>query len=106
MKRLKREDFLLLATKLMEKIDDPSNAKEYYELVKRSKIITQQLKAIENPNLVDIESVTIEHPKTSHKSLKVTRQAEKVSQVGCGKNSYSRLYSEKRMFGCKNNKVI
>ena len=27
-------------------------------------LITQQLKPIENPNSIDIKSVTIEHPKT------------------------------------------
>ena len=59
---------------------DPSNAKEYYNsylkrkntklVVKRPKIITQQLKSIENPGIVDIKSVIIEHPKTSHKLSK------------------------------------
>ena len=32
MKRLKRKDLLLLANKLIEKISDPRNAKEHYQL--------------------------------------------------------------------------
>ena len=31
MKRLKKKDLLLLATKLIEKIPDPHNAKEHYQ---------------------------------------------------------------------------
>ena len=48
---------------------------------KQSKIITQQPKTIENPIIIDVKSVTIEHPKTS-KLSKSLRQAKKVSQVG------------------------
>ena len=59
---------LSFATKLTEKIPDPSNTKEYYhsylkkentKLVKRSKIITQGPKTIENPNIVEIKSVNV-----------------------------------------------
>ena len=42
--------------------------------VKRSKIITQQVKVIENPNIVDIKSFIIEPPKTSHKLFKTIRR--------------------------------
>ena len=51
MKHQKKEDLLLLATKLIEKIPNASNTKEYYrsflkdknkKLMKQSKIITQQ----------------------------------------------------------------
>ena len=59
-------------------------------MVKLSKVITQQLKAIENPNIVDIKSVIIEHPKTSYKLYKTM----KVSQAGAVKNSSIPLYSE------------
>ena len=78
---------LLLANKLIEKIPDPRNAKERYQSlikkknrksVKQSEIITYQPKTFENPNIVDIKSVIIEHPKTSHKLSKSIRQAEKV----------------------------
>ena len=64
------------------------SAKEYYnsylkrknkKLVKRSKIITQQPKTLENQNLVDIQSIIIEHPKTSRKLSKAVRQTEKNS---------------------------
>ena len=61
------------------------------KLVKRSKIITQQLKAVENPKIVDIKSVIIEHPKTWHKLSKTMTQTEKVSSVGFGKGSNSPL---------------
>ena len=61
------------------------------KLVKRSKIITQQLKAVENPKIVDIKSVIIEHPKTWHKLSKTMTQTEKVSPVGFGKGFNSPL---------------
>ena len=61
-------------------------------MVKRSKVITQQPKAIENPNIIDVKSVATKHPKTSYKLSKTTRQAKKVSQVrGAGKSSSSPL---------------
>ena len=37
MKRLKRKDLLLLANKLIEKVHDPRNSKEYYESFLRKK---------------------------------------------------------------------
>ena len=66
------------------------------KLVKRSKIIiTQQPETIEKQNIIDIKSVTIEHPKTSCKLSKINRQAKKVSQLGdAGRNLTSCLYSE------------
>ena len=82
---------LLFANKLIEQIPDSFNAKEHYQSfirkkntksVKQSKIITQKPKTFENPNIVDIKLVIIEHLKTSHKLSKTIRQAEKVSQVG------------------------
>ena len=57
-------------------------------------MITQQLKAIENPNNVDIKSIIIEHPKTSHKLSKTIRQTDKVSQVGFRKSSNNPLCSK------------
>ena len=50
--------------------------------MKRSKIFTQPLKTLENPNIIDIESGTIEHPKTSHKLFETIRQSKKISKVG------------------------
>ena len=73
----------------LRKIVACSNAKEYYhfylkrkntKLVKWSEIITQQWKAIENPNIINIESVIIEHPKTLHKLSKAIGQASKFWQ--------------------------
>ena len=65
------------------------------KLVKWSKITTQQLKTVENPNIVDIKLVVIEHPKTLHKLPKEICQAGKVSQVNvAGKNFGSPLHSE------------
>ena len=64
----------MLATKLIEKIPDPHNAKEHYQsfirkkhtkLWKQSETITYQPKTFENPNKVHKKSVTTEHPKTS-----------------------------------------
>ena len=55
--------------------------------MKRSKIITQQPKNLENLNIIDINSVTIEHSKNSHKLLKAIMQAKKVSQIAADKNS-------------------
>ena len=64
-------------------------------LKKKSKIIAQQAKTIENPNIVDIRSAIIKHPKTSHKLSKSIKQAKKVSQVsGAGKDFERTLYSE------------
>ena len=73
----------MFATKLTEILPDLHNAKEHYQSftrkkntksVKQSIIITQQPKRFENPNIVDIESVFIEHPKVSHKLSKTIRQ--------------------------------
>ena len=60
-------------------------------MTKRSKVITQQLQAIENPKIADLKSAIIENLKTSHKLSKTIRQTEKVSQVGAAKNSNSVL---------------
>ena len=48
---------------------------------RQSKIITYQPKNFEHSNNVDIKSVVIEHPRTSHKLSKTMRQAEKSFQV-------------------------
>ena len=42
--------------------------------VKKPKIVTQQPKTFENPNIFDVKSVIIEHPKTSNKLLKTRRE--------------------------------
>ena len=57
MKHQKKKDLLLLATKLIEKMFDVSNAKEYNQsyLKKKNKI--------QNPDIVDIKSNIIEHSK-------------------------------------------
>ena len=87
MKRLKRKYLLLLACKLIEKIPDSRNAKEYYRLfrrkknrksVKQSEIITYQPKTFQNPNIVDIKSIIKEHAKTLNKLSKTIRLVEKV----------------------------
>ena len=62
--------------------------------MKQSKIITQQPKSIENPNIIDIKSVPIEHPKTLHKLSKTIRQAKKIFRVGAAKNPNNHFYSE------------
>ena len=77
----------MLANKLIRKIPDPRNAKEHYQLfirkknitsLKQSKIISYQPNTFENQNIVDIKSVIIEHPKTSHKLSKTKIQATEV----------------------------
>ena len=56
------------------------------ELLKRSKINTQQPKKLENQKTADIKSVFIEHPKTLRKLSKAIMEAEKVSlEIGAGK---------------------
>ena len=66
-KRLKRKDLLLLANKLKEKVPDPHNAKQHYQLFVRRKsrksVKPSKIKTFENPNLVDIKSIITEHPK-------------------------------------------
>ena len=62
------KDLQFFATKLTEKILYLGNAKEHYQLfirkkntklVKQSRIITQQPKMFEKPNIVDIKSIII-----------------------------------------------
>ena len=60
------------------------------ESVKQSKIITQEPKTFENPNIIDI-SVIIEDLKTSHKLSSTIRQVVKFSKVG------SSLYSDTKI---------
>ena len=88
----------MVSTRLTEKAPDPRNAKEHYQSfirkksiksVKQSKIITQQPKTFENPNIDDIKSVIIAHPKTLHQLSKTIRQAEKASEVGSNSSLYS-----------------
>ena len=99
--KTRKIDSTIFATKLTEKIPDSRNSKEHYrsfirneitKSVKQSKIITQQQKVFENPNILYIKSVITEHTKTSHKLSKTIRQIEKISQVG----SNSSLYSDTR----------
>ena len=62
------------------------NATEYHQSFLK--------KSSEKPNVFDIKSVTIEHPKASHKLSKTIRQAKKVFEVGAGENFNRPLYSE------------
>ena len=87
LKRKNKKDLLFLASKFTEKIPNSHNAKEHYQSflwkknrksVKQSNVITYQPKTFENPNIVDIKSVTTERPETLHKLCKTIRQAEKV----------------------------
>ena len=103
---VRKKDLISFATKLIKKIPDPSNSKDYYQsymkkkaqtLVTRSKRISQQPKTLENLNIVNTKSAIAEHPKTYHKLFKTIKQAEKLSQVsGAYKNSNSPFYSETR----------
>ena len=100
MEHQEKNDFQLFETNLTENISDSRNAKEHYQSflrkkhinpVKQSKIISQQSKPTENPNIIDIKSVTAENPRTSLKLSKTIRQAGKVSP---GKSFTSPLQSE------------
>ena len=66
----KKEDFLLLANKLIEKIPDSRDSKEHHQpfIIKKSRksvkepeIITYKQEAFENQNIVDINTVNTEH---------------------------------------------
>ena len=61
--------------------------KKTTKLVKQSNIITYEPKTFESPNIVDIKSIIIEHPKKSYRLAKTIRQAIKVG-------SNSSLYSD------------
>ena len=89
----------MLENKLIEKIPDPRNAKEHCESflrkknkksVKQSEVITYQPKTFENPNIVDIKSVTTDRPKISLKLSKTIKNGEKV-------DSNSSSYSDKKI---------
>ena len=70
MKHQKKKNLLFFATKLTEKNTLPlyqSFIRKKNKFSKESKIMTQQPKTFENPKIVDIKSVIIEQPKTSHK---------------------------------------
>ena len=58
-----------------------------YLSIKQPKIITDQSKTFQNPNIVDIKSDIIEHPKASHKLFKIIGKVEKV-------DSNNSLYSD------------
>ena len=78
----KKKDLLFFATKSTEKNTLPlyqSFIRKKNKFSKESKIMTQQPKTFENPNIVDIKSVIIEHANISHKLSKTIRQSEKVS---------------------------
>ena len=69
--------------------------KKKKKLINGSKIINQQPETIENLNITDIKSVTIEHVKNSCKLSKTIRQAKNVFQVGsASKNSNSPFFSK------------
>ena len=73
--------------------------KENKKLVKRSKVIVQQPKTTEDPNTVDIKSVIVTHPKTSHRLFKTVKNAQRVG-------ADSSLYSETKKENILNEKYI
>ena len=67
---------MLLANKLIEKITDPRNTKERYQLIikkkkiksiEQSQIITYEPESFENPNFIDIKPIIAENPNASEK---------------------------------------
>ena len=98
MKRLRKQIYCCLQTKLLDKIPDPRNGKEHYQSFIRKKKTTQhniskttrntyRPKTFENPNIADIKSIITEHPKTPNKLSKTIKRAEK-------EGSNSSLYSD------------
>ena len=75
--------------KLTKKIPDSNKTEEYYRYYLNKKKITLQPKLTDNSNIFDLKSVTIRHPKTSHKLPKTIKQAE---IIGSGENSISPFY--------------
>ena len=73
--------------------------KENTKSVNQSKIIAYQSKTFENPNVVGIKSIIIEHPKTSRKLSKTISQAEKVCPNGS-------LYIDKKTENFLNKKNV
>ena len=73
--------------------------KENTKSVNQSKIITYQPKTFENPNVIGIKSIIIEHPKTSHKFSKTISHAEKVCPNGS-------LYINKKTENFLNKKYV
>ena len=73
--------------------------KENTKSVNQSKIINYQPKTFQNPNVVGIKSIIIEHPKTSHKWSKTISQAEKVCPNGS-------LYIDKKTENFLNKKNV
>ena len=67
--------------------------------MKRSKVIVQQPKTTEDPNTVDIKSVIVTHPKTSHRLFKTVKNAQRVG-------ADSSLYSETKKENILNEKYI
>ena len=64
-------------------------------MVKKWKIITQNPKTTENPDIFDINSITIIHPNTSRYFFKTIRHDDKVSEVGVAeRNPSNALYSD------------
>ena len=53
--------------KKMKKLTDgdPKTASKLSKPIKQSKIITKQAETVKKPNIVDIESVSLEQPKTA-----------------------------------------
>ena len=104
------ERFVIACNQINRKNTWSCNAKEHYQSfirkkniksIKQSKIVTDQPKTLENPNIVDTKPIITEHPKTSQKSSKTTRQAEKVSQVDFNNSLYSATKKSEKSFNEK-----
>ena len=65
--------------------------KKNTKLVKPSKIITEQPKTLENPNIADKKSSFIEYSKSSCKLFNTIKQAEKLSLASCANKNSSKF---------------
>ena len=57
--------------------------------------MTQNLKTFEDPNIIDIEPVIIEHQKLNINYLRLSERPKKVSQLGSNSYLYSDTKKEK-----------
>ena len=97
MKHWNKKIFVIACNEINKKVPATSNPKEHYKsllknknkkLVKQSTIITQRPKTIENSNILDTKSFTMERPKTSHR-LSETEGGEKdFLSMRCWKKFY------------------
>ena len=74
--------------------------------MKQLKIITPEPRPKESPNINDIKSVTIEHPKTSHKLSKTIRRLKSWCKKCCNSPLYCDTIKRENFLDNKNAKIV